>query len=355
MKFKILLLLLLFDIYVYSQHKQAASGLNQIKEESFIRINGIEQWVTINGDSTKPIVLFLHGGPGSPLSPYADGIYGHWKKDFLLVQWDQRGTARTYGRNAPEELSPEYLQSNPLTIQQMTSDGIELTRFLIKRFEKHKIILFGSSWGSVLGVKMAQENPELLYAYIGHSQLVNPPASNLTAHSKLVQLIQQSNDQASLDILHSIGKPPYDTAKNAGRFMRIIKKYQQINAMPPPASWFLMAPEYDNEKDNQHRSDGDDYSFVHYTGDKRLGIAPMSATINFFEDGLVFKIPVFFIQGAEDIQTPAGINKEYFKKIKAPRKKFFLLPKTEHGFNQSVIDTHFTIMKKYIVPTIKGL
>lgn len=84
----------------------------------------------LKGDSTKPVLLFVHGGPGSPMSPYADAIYAHWEKDFLLVQWDQRGIGRTYGYNAPGELTPEHLRSNPLTIEQMTSDGIELSRYL---------------------------------------------------------------------------------------------------------------------------------------------------------------------------------------------------------------------------------
>jgi acetyl esterase len=337
-----------------AQDNRAAIIPNYINKQGFVRINGIEQWVTIKGDSTKPVVLFLHGGPGSPMSPYADAIYGQWEKDFMLVQWDQRGAGRTYGYNAPEELTPEYLRANPLTLEQMTADGIALARHLTKALGKKKIILFGSSWGSVLGVSMVQKSPELFYAYIGHSQVTDPAASNLFAYNKVVQLAQQAKDQASLDVLQLIGRPPYDTAKHAGQFMRIIKKYQQKNATLAPASWFVLPAEYDNKKDDAHRSDGDDYSFVNYTGDKRLGIAPMSAKINYLKDAVTFKLPVYFIQGEEDIQTPASMNKTYFDKIKAPAKKFILLPKTEHGFNQSVVDAHYNIMKQYVVPAIAG-
>ena len=82
---------------------------NQIFEEKYVVINGIEQWVTIKGNSSKPIILFIHGGPGSPISPYIDVLYKDLEKDFIIVQWDQRGTGRTYGQNAPpEELTPEY-------------------------------------------------------------------------------------------------------------------------------------------------------------------------------------------------------------------------------------------------------
>ena len=89
---------------------------NKISEEKFILINGIEQWVTIKGESSKPLILFLHGGPGSPISPYSDNLYKNWEKDFIIVQWDQRGTGKTFGRYAPEELTPEYLKANPLTV-----------------------------------------------------------------------------------------------------------------------------------------------------------------------------------------------------------------------------------------------
>ena len=326
--------------------------LNHIHEERFVNINGIEQWITIKGDTTKPIVLFLHGGPGSPLSPYADAIYKHWEQNFLLVQWDQRGAGRTFGRNAPTELTPEYLRSNPLTLEQMTADGITLAKYLLKLRSKQKLILFGSSWGTVLGVKMAQKSPELFYSYIGHSQVVDPSASNLSAYNHLAQQARKLKDTATLDRLRLLGKPPYDTARSAGQLMRLIKKYQQKRATPPPSVWFDLPAKYDSEKENQHRADGDDYSFANYTGDKKLGIVSIASTVNFFKDGLAFQIPVFIIQGEEDIQTPSAITSVWFKKIEAPFKKIFLLPETEHGFNASVIDTHYKIMTDYIVPKI---
>jgi hypothetical protein len=352
MKLKLIILFQLLLLNAYSQNGITDSIPNRIKEERYIKINGIEQWVTIKGDSTKPVVLFVHGGPGSPISPFADAVYGKWERDFVLVQWDQRGTGRTYGRNAPEELTPEYLKSNPLTIGQMTTDGIELAKYLIQHLRKKKIILFGTSWGSVLGVKMAIEKPELFYAYIGHSQIVNPSAADLVAYQKVYMMAEDAKDHQSLGILNSIGKPPYEIAKNTGQFIRIIKKYQQKNSTPAPPLWFELLPEYDNEIDSQNRSDGDDYSFVNYAGDKRLGVASLSSTINFSKDALVFKIPVYFIQGKDDIQTPEMITKEYYHKLKAPEKKFIVLQNADHGFNQSVVDAHYKIMTQFVVPLV---
>ena len=317
---------------------------NMIHEDRFIPINGIEQWVTIHGTSTKPVILFIHGGPGSPMSPYSEALYKDWEKDFIIVQWDQRGTGKTFGRTAPEELTPEYLRSNPLTIDQMTADGIEVSEYLLKQLGKRKIILFGTSWGSALAVMMATKRPELYYAYVGHSQIVDP-GIDLVLYNKVYQMAQNNQDTASITILNSIGKPPYDQARNVGKLMRIVKKYEHANSIPPPDSWFTVAAAYNNPKDEQNRSDGDDYSFVNFSGDKKLGVGSMSAKIDFLKNNTDFKIPVYFIQGSEDLLTPKEKTKKYFDKIKAPKKKYFLLPRTAHGFNESVVETQYKIFK----------
>ena len=313
-----------------------------IAEENFILLNGIEHWVTIKGDRSKPMILFLHGGPGSPMSPYSDNLYKNWEKDFLLVQWDQRGTGRTYGKIAPEELTPGFLKANPLSLEQMTNDGIALSAYLLKQFSKQKMILFGTSWGSVLGVKMATMQPGLFYAYVGHSQIVHPVV-DLSLYDKIYTMAESENNPKALEVLNSIGKPPYNRANKMGKLFSVLKQFERAHSEPAPESWFTITPAYDNEADNKNRSDGDDYSFVNYCGDSVLGVPSMSAGINLLKDNVTFQIPVYLIQGSEDILTPKEKTKEYFDKITAPEKKYYLLPKTAHGFNVPVVETQFKI------------
>ena len=205
----------------------------QVSEDNFVLINGIEQWVTIKGESSKPIILFIHGGPGSPISPYSDNLYKDLVKDFIIVQWDQRGTGKTYGRNAPDELSPEFLQANPLTLEQMTADGIAVSEYLLKHLGKQKLILFGTSWGSALGVKIVTKRPDLFYAYVGHSQIVKPTIDE-AFYNKIYKIAKEKNDTESLEVLNSIGKPPYDRAKKVGQLFRVLKKYERANSVPAP-------------------------------------------------------------------------------------------------------------------------
>ncbi|WP_158856765.1 alpha/beta hydrolase family protein [Lunatibacter salilacus] len=325
-----------------------------IREEKYVSIGRIEQWVTISGlDKSNPVILILHGGPGSPVSPYSNAIFGNWENEFVIVNWDQRGSGRTFGRNIPANVDKDYWIENPLRVDQMVADGIELAEYLLKKLDKEKIILMGSSWGSVLGAKMALKRPDLFYAYIGHSQLVNPVEDLKIVYRKLHSLALEQEDNESINTLKSLGKPPYDNARDMGKLMQLIKKYEGKNAIPAPNSWWNPADDYNNTTDAQHREDGDDYSFINYVGHAQLGIKAMSATVDFMEDGLFFEIPIFLVQGEKDILTPAEISKAYFDKIKAPNKEFFIISGASHGFNQAVVDMHYSILQTHILPEIK--
>ncbi len=52
----------------------------------YVEIGGIPQWLQIRGNNCQyPIILFLHGGPANPLSPYANAIFNGWEQQFTLV------------------------------------------------------------------------------------------------------------------------------------------------------------------------------------------------------------------------------------------------------------------------------
>lgn len=298
-----------------------------------------------SNDKTKPVILFLHGGPGSTMSQYEDNIYGVWAKDFVLVNWDQRGAGRTYGRNAPAVINEEYFIENPLTVEQMTKDGIELTKYILDYLDQQKLIVVGTSWGSILGMQMILDSPALFYAYVGHAQFVNFSKNIQYAYTKVYEMAKNKEDEITLEKLNILGEPPYDNARSYGQLLRIVKKYEAENSIPGPDSWWKIASQYDNEKDSKDRYDADDYSFINFVGDQKLGIKSMVSDIDFAKDGLVIKIPIYLIQGEQDILTSKKINKPYFDKIKAPKKEYFLLPDAAHGFNQSVVDKQLEIVK----------
>lgn len=327
-----------------------------LNEKSYIKAEGIEQWITIKGaDRSSPAILILHGGPGSPISPFSEAIFRDWEKDFIMVNWDQRGTGKTFGRNSPSEVDEEYLLTHPLDLEQMTADGIAVSEYLCKYLGKKKIILFGTSWGSLLGVNMASKRPDLFYAYLGHSQLVQPAADIIQVYHKTHQIALERKDSTGVEILHSLGPPPYHQAKHLGQLLRVIKKYEQESAIPAPAFWWEIHPEYDNERDETHRYQGDDYSFIYYAGHQPLGIPGMIHATNLTNNKTHFEIPIYLIQGEKDLLTPLDITTPYFEQIEAPDKKLFVVPEAAHGFNQAVIDTAYAILSTKVLPAIRAI
>ena len=116
----------------------AIAAPNGIDEATYVKIGGIEQWITIRGeDRNNPVVLLLHGGPGDATNPWGYAGFRTWLRRFTVVQWDQRGSGRTLGKNGAG-LAPT------ITIDRMTQDGIELAELLRKALQQDKVVLGGN-------------------------------------------------------------------------------------------------------------------------------------------------------------------------------------------------------------------
>src|SRR5690625_1585913 len=95
-----------------------------VQKESFWTLGGVPQWVTIRGrDHANPVLLVVHGGPGSTYTPFNSWITA-WEQSFTVVQWDQRGAGHTFLRSGAPELS----------LQRIVEDGLELAEALIRTY-----------------------------------------------------------------------------------------------------------------------------------------------------------------------------------------------------------------------------
>ncbi len=117
-----------------------------------IEIGGDEQYLIIRGvDSTKPIMLFLHGGPGSPEFAFVKRFNQSIEEDYVMVYWEQRGAGKSYMAESSYE---------KLNLEQLIADTRELSIYLAKRFGKEKIFIMGHSWGSFLGIMTVNKYPD---------------------------------------------------------------------------------------------------------------------------------------------------------------------------------------------------
>src|SRR5262249_15755531 len=157
----------------------AVSTPNGIDEATYVKIGGLEQWITIRGeDRNNPVLLLLHGGPGDATNHWGYAGFRNWLKYFTVVQWDQREAGTTFGRTGASA-------GSSINIQRMVQDGVELAELLSKKLHKDKIVLVGHSWGSIRGVFTAKARPELFYAFVGTGQVADPTRNYAVAHPAL--------------------------------------------------------------------------------------------------------------------------------------------------------------------------
>jgi proline iminopeptidase len=277
--------------------KQTSDALN---EGAFVKIGGIDQWIQISGQNKKnPVLLILHGGPGFSYLGLSE-TFRAWEERFTVVQWDQRGTGKTYARNGAAG-------SAPMTIERMKQDGIEVAEFVKRRFDNQRIILFAHSWGTVLGLPMVASRPDLFAAYVGAGQIVNMARNETASYDLVLERVRALNDAKAVSALERLGRPPY---KDFRTWM--IKGRMVVMYAPPTAGGRSLPNVFTPEL---------------IAGFNFSSQALYDELMNYDADrlGKRFKVPVFIIQGDSDIQAPTNLAKEFLASIKAPKKQLVVL------------------------------
>ena len=316
----------------------------RIDEKGFVRIGGVEQWITIKGDRCdNPVILFLHGGPGNPLSPFAEAIYGGWSKDFTLVQWDQPGAGMTFGRRSPGA-------TEVLTVAGMSADGVAVARYLVDHLGARKVILMGSSWGSILGVNMALARPDLFHAYVGTSQIVGYTTNQAATYPRVLALARAAGDQDTVSKLEALGPPPWVNPRAFGPLRRAIRKYEAMTTDPTPEAWWSPASDYATPQALADYEAGEDSSFLQFVGLKGDG---MFSGVDLAALGSRFETPVFLLQGSEDLLTTADVTQRYFDGLTAPRKALILVPRAGHDPNPTMVDAQYRLLMQQVRPLVQ--
>ena len=316
-----------------------------IHSQGFVRIEGIDQWVTIDGEHCdQPIILMVHGGPGNPNTPFAAAVYGAWAKDFTVVQWDQRGAGKTFGRN-PDTVN------HVLTVDQLTRDGVAVAEWAAQRLGQKKVILMGSSWGSVLAVHMAQRRPALFQAYIGTAQMVSARANMAAFYAKTLARTQAAGDEQTTATLTALGAPPWRNPRAFGVVRRASRPLEAARTSAPPAHWWQPAPAYATAQALADTEQGEDYSWLQFVGLKNDG---MAATIDLPALGNRFAMPVYLLQGTEDLLTPPEVTRPYFDSLQAPDKAWVLVPLAGHDPNEAMLAAQMKVLKERVLPWLKN-
>jgi pimeloyl-ACP methyl ester carboxylesterase len=309
-----------------------------------VTIGNSEQWIMIRSENIEnPILLFVHGGPGTSQLTLMRKNTQPLEKYYTVVNWDQRGAGKSYYA---------IRDKSRIHINQFVSDIIELTQYLEVRFNKKKVTLAGHSWGSVIGVLAVSERPDLFNAYIGIGQLSNRTESETISYDWTLQQATSANDTGSIKKLVRIGPPPYtgDWRRKFIAQRRILGMYggeyygSKVGAFGVVIKNLILSTEY---------TFIDRINFFRGIFDSLNLLFPEEMTVNLFSRVPKLNVPVWFMLGRHDYEVPSVLSEQYFNALKAPAKEIFWFENSSHMPNTEERDAFNNIMIERILPAVK--
>jgi len=294
-----------------------------IEQQEMVALGGVPQWISIRSrHRNAPVLLVVHGGPGFTLSPVSDYYLRDLEEFFTVVQWDQRGAGKSYRREDQQSLAPT------LTIDRLTRDTEELIELLRTRYQRDRVVLMAHSFGTILGVKVAQKRPDLLYAYVGTGQFVNAVRSEALGYEATLADARAEKNTEAISQLEAIAPFP-DPARpernlqNLGverRWLAHYGGYFRSGGAGHHYDVAQLSPTY-TAADLQSRQEA--HEFILQAMWKELGGVD-------FSDSTQFKVPVIIMQGRHDRGTSSVLVQKWYEALQAPHKKLVWFEDSAH-------------------------
>lgn len=308
-----------------------------IARMEMIPIGDIPQQVWFRGiDTHNPALLILHGGPGISEAALYRSFNSELEQHFLVVNWDQRGTGRSFHTNVPPE---------SMTIAQFLQDLDEVIELIRARFQKQNVVLFGDSWGTALGTIYAIHHPEKVAAYVGIGQVANMPWGELLSYEyALTQASVKANEQAIKE-LRAIGPPPHTiddmlisrrwVEQFGGAFHNTLSTGKLVRA--------AVNTDEANLFDLILFGRGNRFSLEHLWPEfSQLDLTTYTH----------FHMPLFFLLGRHDWQVPAILAASYYETIEAPYKRLIWFEHSAHHPPFEEAENFNRIMIEEILPVV---
>lgn len=294
-----------------------------ISEKIYVDINRVEQGMFIKSkDKTRPVLLFLHGGPAMPEYTLVQKYPAGLEDDFTVCYWEQRGAGLSYSSD---------ISSGTLTAEQLVSDTLEVTNYLRMRFGKEKIYLMGHSWGTFLGIQAVARAPEMYHAYIGIAQVSRQLESEKLAYKYMVEQYTISGNKRMLKKLKKFPIGEMDSVPLSYRSLRdetmhdlgIGTTHNMKSVISGIFLPVMQNREYTvREKINIWRGKWSGHSVNLWN---QMIAADLTAEV------LKIDVPVYLFHGLYDYTASYSLAKEYYKKMQAPTKGFYTFERSAHS------------------------
>lgn len=302
-----LLMLISLSFWYGRAGSPTLGGIDQLEQ---VTLGGARQWISIRGANLKaPVLLFLHGGPGSANLAKMREQTPDLEQHFVVVTWDQPGAGKSG--------SPGF-DYRRLSIAQMVSDAHELITYLKARFGVEKVYLMGFSWGTIIGLALVERYPQDFLEYIAVSQEVEPAKAESISLIFARQAAQQAGNQPAISELAGID-PAYTSPNWYSQLMDERKWLLHFGGV------YHTANSYTHEIWSMLKAH--EYSLAEvslWPGRSSASLKqlwPEVMKVNFYQSAPSVACPIIFFVGRFDENAPAQLTDAYYQSLVAPAGK----------------------------------
>lgn len=284
-----------------------------------IMLGGVEQWYTIRGRSEQlPLLLFFHGGPGSPQTGAQRKYNEALEEHYLVVNWDQRGSGKSFS---------EKVEAESMTLDQLISDANELIDHLLGKYSKSKLYIMGQSLGAVIGLSYAKIYPDKIHAYIGINQPVNRIEEEKKSYRYTLENAKLKGNKKAIKQLESIGFPEYGVYKSMNDMVTQRKWLTKFNGVTYKKNANFINLNYFF---STHLTLKEKATFMKGFGFSATHLWEEMTSINLFNRVTEVEVPVYFVMGRHDKIVFLDEVEKYFQLLKAPKKQLFIFEESGH-------------------------
>jgi len=309
-----------------------------------VPVNGTRQWVLIRSrDVANPVVLFIHGGPGTSQLTLMRRNTRDLEARFTVVNWDQRGAGKSFAAGR---------DPGGMNMEQFVADVIDLSSTLAHRFGAKRILLVGHSWGSVIGMLAVARRPDLFSGYIGIGQMSRMAESEMISREWTLEQAREAGDTSAVRTLTRIGPPPYVGAGWRARFMtqrRLLGKFGgEYHGSASGAFGVVLR----NVVFSREYTMMDRISVFRGIFRSVAMLMPELLGVDLFVQVPEVKIPVWFCLGRYDYEVPASLSAKYFEALKAPCKQLVWFEGSAHMPNTEEKDRFNAFLMDVVLPAL---
>lgn len=313
--------------------KKISTSDNEISQVYTFCLGGYNQKVLIEGKSKEnPVVITLHGGPGTPIpfSVGCRGLFPVFTDRFIMVYWDQLGC----GIN-------NYVIDDTFTIDMFVRMTEDLVEQIKEKFPENKIMIFSTSWGSVLSAKLLERNPHAVDGVIACGQIVKDvficdEVRNTLAHSNI--------SPKKLERINSVTKENFtgkDLQLISGALRKHTDAYQNKKGRKAPMGTMIKglmkSPDYTMK----------DFKAIIVNGYmKNTSLWKEIIQINLTEQLRSVEIPYVILQGDTDIVASTRTVAELVTSCKNSNLSYQVVENTGHMPGAEMMDTLLTVLQE---------